>query len=201
MLAITSNHITKSHDWWWIWNCDITKHCKHEVFHKVFICLTSCPERYIFGPCQSLSEVIFFTTKYLSCSCSFDMNSVPGVIQLLSNRASVGRVSPFSRACRTNISASLADLVQNNELKILKKLQHSICSVKFGVQSQNQNSKSVFCLNHKNVLKCNQTLNTSCSILCYNWQILCAKDYNCLGNFFAYWPMIFRVLNQSSCHL
>jgi len=48
---------------------------------------------------QRLSTVssveIFIDTKYLSCSLSRTMNGVPGVMQLESNLASFGSVSPF----------------------------------------------------------------------------------------------------------
>jgi len=42
--------------------------------------LTSWPERYIRGPCHSLSVLTFFATKYFNCSCSLAMNSVPTCI-------------------------------------------------------------------------------------------------------------------------
>lgn len=56
--------------------------------------LASWPESMTFTLAHSGSELIFSLTKNLSCSCKRAMNTVPGVIQLLSKRFSEGSVSP-----------------------------------------------------------------------------------------------------------
>lgn len=47
--------------------------------------------------------------SYLRASCNLAINGVPGVMQLLSKRASVGKTSPFSFALASSCSASLAE--------------------------------------------------------------------------------------------
>lgn len=69
---------------------------------------TSCPDKTISTPCQSLSSETFLLIKYRNCFESSVINTVPGVIQLLSN-GSAGTSSPFRSAFFRASSASFAD--------------------------------------------------------------------------------------------
>ena len=70
---------------------------------------TSCPERMTSTRCHDGSVFNFWLTKYLSCSCSLLMKSVPGVMQLESKRGSEGRTFPFCSAFLMRSCASLAE--------------------------------------------------------------------------------------------
>ena len=59
--------------------------------------------------CHKGSVDTFTLMKYLSWRCRRAINSVPGVMQLLSNRSSDGRTSPCRMASASWSSANLAD--------------------------------------------------------------------------------------------
>ena len=64
----------------------------------ITIILTSCPEKIISTFCQDSSVESFWLMKYFRWSLSRAINSVPGVIQLESNRGSDGKSTPLEIA-------------------------------------------------------------------------------------------------------
>ena len=58
------------------------------------------------------------------------MNGVPGVIQLLSKRASDGRTSPFSLALASKTSASLAERKLKHDYIFLLIMYNYHCAIK-----------------------------------------------------------------------
>lgn len=83
---------------------------RHKTFDQRLVQIqTSCPLKMMRQWCHAGSVDSFNLTKCLNACWSFSMNSVPGVMQLLSNRLSSGNFS-FAFFARSICSAAvLAD--------------------------------------------------------------------------------------------
>jgi hypothetical protein len=65
----------------------------------IFALITLCPDKMTFNPvfCQQGSVDTFLVMKPSTCSCSFLINSVPGVTQLESKLFNPGLIFPYNR--------------------------------------------------------------------------------------------------------